>query len=299
MPHGVTAPPKATQKPTTPSQTAKARPMAFKSIAAHASQQKVAGATSIPDLSDDERTLRGLLQFFVCSDVQRQMNETPLSVKYHDFVHMAHEVLQKKADPPVLPLVRAAVPVKSTANVSGKPVKELPPAKATSLQMSPRSIATSLHKEQPVPCTLPLQSGDKKPLQQEAEISESRKRSVPTEGDGNFARAEVMRRKAEQGSARAEALRRKAEQVLDAQMTMDRLWARREALAAQMEEVRLAKEAKTGERRRFAEQLRLLLDEEERLRERLRCKVRLRMDTWSASYGELSGTQLPAPEPIS
>merc|ERR1712137_377239 len=116
------------------------------------------------------------------------------------------------------------------------------------------------------------------------EMSESRKRPVPTERDGSFARAEVMRRRAEQGSARAEALRRKAEQVVDAQMTMDRLWARRETLAAQMEEVRLAKEAKTSERRRFAEQLRFLLEEEERLRERLRCKVRLRMDTWNASY---------------
>lgn len=55
-----------------------------------------AGTAPSLDLTDDERTLRGLMQFFVTSDVRRRGNTAPLSVKYKEFIRIAHDVLSSR-----------------------------------------------------------------------------------------------------------------------------------------------------------------------------------------------------------
>jgi len=43
------------------------------------------------ELTQDEKVLRGLLQFFVCADARRVPSEAPLNLKYRDLILTAFE----------------------------------------------------------------------------------------------------------------------------------------------------------------------------------------------------------------
>jgi len=75
------------------------RPTAVKSMPAVAAAAAAAAAAKEPqkecvtELTEEERSLRGMLEFFVCSDIERVKRQTPLPIKYRDFIVSSFDVL--------------------------------------------------------------------------------------------------------------------------------------------------------------------------------------------------------------
>merc|ERR1712150_169865 len=88
----------------------------------------------------------------------------------------------------------------------------------------------------------------------------------------------LLQSNASSNSTHVDVLRQKAEQVVEAQIVISRLSARKVALATQLEAVRQAAREKAAEGKRMREQLQLLIAEEKNHCEQLRAKVRLQVD---------------------
>eukprot|EP00435_Cladocopium_sp_Y103_P035997 s1844_g9.t1 len=59
------------------------------------------------DLTEDEKVLRGLLQFFLCADARRPSEDAPLNLKYRDLIMTAfHPALKRKDDQAILGMRR-------------------------------------------------------------------------------------------------------------------------------------------------------------------------------------------------
>ena len=112
------------------------RPTARKSIPLAAAAADIAPPSPVvPELTDDERTLQGLLQSLVCPDFPHSAHLTPLLINYHDFVSFAHEMLchehrpkVESVDAPVMQLTVRGTPgtvaMSSNQFVSGPAVSK-------------------------------------------------------------------------------------------------------------------------------------------------------------------------------
>eukprot|EP00747_Dinoflagellata_sp_TGD_P169026 gnl/TRDRNA2_/TRDRNA2_196860_c0_seq1.p1 gnl/TRDRNA2_/TRDRNA2_196860_c0~~gnl/TRDRNA2_/TRDRNA2_196860_c0_seq1.p1 ORF type:complete len:373 (+),score=92.26 gnl/TRDRNA2_/TRDRNA2_196860_c0_seq1:44-1120(+) len=184
-------------------------------VQAPGASAKAVATSASTGLSEDEVALRSLLKFFVCSDVQRRASATPLPLKYHEFVNVAHEVIT------------------GASSASSAP---------------PRP---SLNNEAPAALR----------------ADGSKKRTAP---NGCV----------EEGWKRSKVLRRKAEQAMVAQFSVHHLTARREALAAQLKDVRQLRDQKTAERLQLSEQLELLVQKDASRRARVKEHVQLQVRRW-------------------
>lgn len=258
------------------------------------------------DLTDDERTLRGLLQFFVCSDVQRRVN--PLSIKYRDFVSAAHDVITA---PKVAPNAVVAAPVPaSKAPVAAVQQQTVPSTVAASVRTLP-VMPPAAPPAPPAPQALhplppgaaakaaPLAPQGSPPAVPSAAAPPGTVIEEPKPASSVSSQAKApAKRPAEpqQAPAREEALRRKAEEIMDSHLKVSHLMARREALTAQLHSMQEAVALKAAERRKLQEKLTSLSAEQEQRRERLRTKVLHRADaSWAAQQAAAGGAATFAP----
>jgi len=279
------------------------RPTAVKSMPAVAAAAAAAAAAKEPqkecvtELTEEERILRGMLEFFVCSDIERVKRQTPLPIKYRDFIVSSFDVLQHMSH---VHEVGATLPhalvgeVQQTACRSGSgppPGDQMPsqlpaearlpsplleaaasPSQQQRVTPVPRIAATAAPKTAPasfVSNTVHTLTGGTRG-EQEATITQictPRKRPLETTRTG------------EQTDFR-ETLRRKGEKVVDAQVALAQLLVQRDALATQVRVVSQAIDQKAAESRRMREQLRHLSLEEDKQRSSLQAKVRMRTDAW-------------------
>jgi len=229
----------------------------------------------VTELTDDERTLRGMLQFFVCSDIQRRVHQTPLPMNYRDFISLAHEVLCY-GHRPAVGSVEAPV-VQLPVGVTSKTVAMSPD------QMLPGPVVPKALMEVPAKMP-PLHTLAKSGSQTlSSTVAEQRPADLVCAADPALPSPRKRASETSDGLTRSDVLRRKAERVVDAQVSLGRLLVQREALMAQMNVVRQALKQKAAEGKRLHEQLRLLSSAEEKHRENLQSRVRLRAEAWHAA----------------
>jgi len=290
------------------------RPTAVKSMpavaaAAAAVVSKEPQKGPATELTEDERILRGMLEFFVCSDIERVKRQAPLPVKYRDFIVSSFEVLQHKncvhEDGAALPHVSAGelqqIACRSSGERLSSPSDWMPPQQLSAEAVMPPQLleaATASPSQQqqrvtqlpPSPATAAATTTPASfksagvhtqsvptPGEKEAtitQISMPRKRALDAKGTGG-----------QTGDLRETSLRRKAEKVVDAQVALAQLLVQRDALAAQVRVVSQAIDQKAAETRRMREQLRQLSLEEDKQRSSLQGKVQMRTDAWQKALG--------------
>eukprot|EP00419_Tripos_fusus_P068221 CAMPEP_0172892900 /NCGR_PEP_ID=MMETSP1075-20121228/147253_1 /TAXON_ID=2916 /ORGANISM="Ceratium fusus, Strain PA161109" /LENGTH=457 /DNA_ID=CAMNT_0013747663 /DNA_START=85 /DNA_END=1455 /DNA_ORIENTATION=- len=283
------------------------RPTAVKSMPAVAAQAAAAAAAAsgpqkgrTTELTEEERILRGMLEFFVCSDIERVKSQTPLPIKYRDFIVSSFDVLQHRSH---VHEVTATLP----HSLVGK--LQQTACQSSSELLTPQNdrMPSQLFAEARPPCPLPG-AATTSPSQQQrvTSVSQMGANAASTTAPATFVSATArtqsdcthgekeatipqicMSRKRpleatgtrEQTDLR-ETLRRKAEKVVDAQVALAQLLVQRDALAAQVRVVSQAIDQKAAESRRMREQLRQLSSDEDKQRNSLQAKVRLRTDAW-------------------
>eukprot|EP00931_Biecheleriopsis_adriatica_P027505 TRINITY_DN16544_c0_g1_i1.p1 TRINITY_DN16544_c0_g1~~TRINITY_DN16544_c0_g1_i1.p1 ORF type:complete len:445 (-),score=91.92 TRINITY_DN16544_c0_g1_i1:128-1462(-) len=128
----------------------------------------VQGKPAAAALTEDERTLRGLLEFFVCSDVQRKGQPSLLQSRYRDFVREAYDALFASAGaPPATASLASTASVAATAAAAAYAEER---ARSSTETAKCQSIHQRHNEQQ--------QSSHPQP-QHEASHPESQKRQLP------------------------------------------------------------------------------------------------------------------------
>lgn len=290
------------------------RPTATKSAPAKAAAAAAALSSTdslVPDLTEDERALQGLLEFAVYSGFSTPGQQAPLSLKYKDFISSAYStlfagemsakaagasgssaLLTTATSVAVQPLALGALikaqqppPVPRLLSKSAPVVSSTPPSAVLKSPPPPQMI--------PAPSAAAAVRGASSKIRPQAVVKTVAGATVKPAGIPGSLRATevpgaaVPRKRPSEAPdilAGGDILRRKSEQVVDAHIAVGRLFSRRQALAAQLEAAREAAERKSAECEKMREHLGAMLAAEETCRERLQARTLLRMGCWQASF---------------
>lgn len=266
---------------------ATARPAPATSAVANATS--ASSGTSV-ELTKDERALRGLLQFCVCSEVRRQSNEEMrLNMKYRELISTCFDVI-KDTIPVTAAAVSSTTPVPSDwagvstsiaeAKVDSRSPNEHPsstdaPAKehdaprpARSLEGRERLKQQLLAKQQELAQQVQLlRKRAAATVAVSAFVAPVSGTAVTSVQSGPEASAPSTSRlsvpdSSESHEDRERALKRKWEECIDATIETERLQARKDALEELLKKLRAEHEAKREERIRALKLVHQRRDEE-------------------------------------
>lgn len=278
----------------------------MKSAPAKAAATAAAMSSGAPDtagLSDDEKTLRDLLELTVNSGIHIAGHAAPMCFKYEKFITSVHASLLAPAEA-TTSASSPSVPVKSKTAAAQSGAALMKPPSALPPRLLSKSAPT-VGIAEPVPTPTAVMSPPPPPMipapsaALRGASSKVPPHAVAKSVAGSSAKVAAIagtvanpgdttarKRPPSEASdvlAGGERLRRKSEQVVEAHIAIGRLSARKQALVAQLESVKEAAERKSAECKRMREHLGSLRAAEDACRDRLYARAQLRMGCWQAA----------------